>query len=314
MNFKQFIRDYFTFTRNERKGIIILLVLIFILAVANKMIFYFEKPGKLDEALFDSAKHALALYNDSINSSVSTSLDDREPPRSVSNADSRGSGTDKAQNTKSSTEIQLFKFDPNICSDEDFLNLGFSDKQTAAIRKYIDKGATFKSKADFFKIKVITEKQKEELASWIFIGDTGQLHVNKVTIGDSFMVELNSADSISLEKLPGIGKTLAKRIVKYRDLVGGFYSVDQLKEVYGLNESTFGEIRSKLKIDKALLKKIDLNFADNNELARHPYIKKALAGRIVKFRSRYGSINDFSVLKDSMILTSEEYERLKPYF
>jgi DNA uptake protein and related DNA-binding proteins len=313
MKFRQFVRDYFAFTRNERKGIIILLVLIFVLAVANKMIFFFEKPGKLDVALFDSAKHVLANYNDSINSVLSASSDSGEQIKIFGENTKKNNSAGNDEKGKSSIEIQLFKFDPNVCSDEDFFKLGFTEKQTAAIRKYIEKGVTFKSRADFFKIRVITDKQKEQLASWIFIADTEQLHSNKVEDDGSFVVELNSADSLALQKLPGIGKILSKRIVKYRELLGGFYSLDQLKEVYGLSEPTFEKVKSKLKLDRTHVTKIDLNFTDNNELAKHPYIKKVLAGRIVKFRSRYGSIKDFSILKDSLILSSEEYERLKPY-
>ena len=67
MNFKQLIQDYFTFSRNERKGIVVLLILIFLLAVANKLIFYFEKPAKIDVALMDSARNQLGLAIDSIN-------------------------------------------------------------------------------------------------------------------------------------------------------------------------------------------------------------------------------------------------------
>jgi len=61
MNFKQLIQDYFTFSRNERKGIIVLVVLIFLLAVTNKLIFYFEKPAKIDAALLDSAPFLIQI-------------------------------------------------------------------------------------------------------------------------------------------------------------------------------------------------------------------------------------------------------------
>ena len=71
MNFRQIIQDYFTFSRNERKGIVVLLILIFLLAVANKVIFYFEKPEKIDVVLLDSARHELGLVIDSINQPVS---------------------------------------------------------------------------------------------------------------------------------------------------------------------------------------------------------------------------------------------------
>ena len=70
MNFKQLIRDYFTFSRSERRGVIILVILIFLFAVANKFIFYFEKPPEIDAALLDSARHELGAFNDSVNQQI----------------------------------------------------------------------------------------------------------------------------------------------------------------------------------------------------------------------------------------------------
>jgi DNA uptake protein ComE-like DNA-binding protein len=102
--------------------------------------------------------------------------------------------------------------------------------------------------------------------------------------------------------------------VKYRDLLGGFHSAKQLKEVYGLEEQVIAQIEDMLIIDRTKIRKLDLNFADANELYRHPYLKKGLASQIIKFRARNGSINDLVVLRDSMILNIDEYNRLKPYF
>jgi competence protein ComEA len=206
-------------------------------------------------------------------------------------------------------------FDPNKSTDNEFLRLGFSDKQITTIRKYIDNGGFFRSKADFFKIRVIAEKQKRNLNDWIVIEPTqkakhseGNLAVKTTTL------EINSADSIQLKQLPGIGSILSKRIVKYRDLLGGFYSIAQLKEVYGLTEQTIALIEEKVKVDVTQIKKIDVNFADANELSRHPYLKKSLASKIVKFRTKNGSIRDLAILRDSMILNIDEYNRIKPYF
>lgn len=312
MKFRQFVRDYFTFTRNERKGIVVLLLIIFVLAVANKMIFYFEKPARLDEALFDSAKHELAQFSDSVNLNMQKlkSLEYRVAEGS-SSGNTRNVDKVKSPITPTSAN-QLFKFDPNKCSDEDLSRLGFSGKQIAAIRKYIATGAVFSNKEDFFKIKIITEKQKTDLASWIEISNSDSKPVleNKKAVA----LDINSADSIALEQLPGIGKILSKRIIKYRDLLGGFYTKDQLKEVYGLSESTIVQIEKSITINRSGIHKVDVNFGDLSDLSRHPYIKKNLAIKIIKFRSRYGNISDLATLRDSLILTNEEYLKIKPYF
>jgi DNA uptake protein ComE-like DNA-binding protein len=360
MNFRQIIQDYFTFSRNERKGIVVLLVLIFMLAVANKVIFYFEKPARIDAALLNSASRELGAFNDSLNQKEvmktvfffnpntidSVALDSLNIPGLIKlnllKFRSKGGKfytktdfrkiygvTDElfkqvsafllvenesiAKKNKNS-DTELFLFDPNKTSDSEFLRLGLSDKQITTIRKYIDKGGAFRDKADFFKMRVISENQKRILADWIVIESVQKAEPNgNVTIKTS-TIEINSADSIQLKQLPGIGSVLSKRIVKYRDLLGGFYSVSQLKEVYGLTEQTISLIEGKVTIDLARIKKLDINFGDANELSRHPYLKKNLASKIVKFRTKNGSIQDLAILRDSMILNIDEFNRIKPYF
>ncbi|BBE19282.1 glutamate synthase [NADPH] large chain [Aquipluma nitroreducens] len=360
MNFRQIIQDYFTFSRNERKGIVVLLILIFLLAVANKVIFYFEKPAKIDIALMDSARHELGQVIDSINQQEtsqklflfnpntidSLGLDSLDIPTSVklnllkfrnsggkfyTNADFRKiyGMTEQLfnkvspflllENKSTSQKVGIstpdyFPFDPNKATDDEFFRLGLSDKQVATIRKYLDKGGVFRSKEDFFKIRVISSNQKNNLADWIVITGLQKVIPEKNLATKTTAIEINSTDSIQLKQMPGIGSVLSKRIVKYRDLLGGFYSISQLKEVYGLTEQTISLFESKITVDISKIKKLDVNFADLNELSRHPYLKKDLASKIVKYRTKHGSFRDLTILRDSMILNIDEYNRIKPYF
>lgn len=359
MNFKQLVQDYFTFSRNERKGITILLVLIFLLAVANKVAFYFETPAKINTVLLDSASHELGLINDSINRNLplrklflfnpntidSIALDSLDLPESTkfnllkfrrkggkfySASDFRRiyGITDQVfariesylqfKNERrlpipSVQTKELFVFDPNKATDDEFLRLGLSVKQIAIIRNYQNKGGIFKNKEGFFRMWGLRDDQKKALSNFIVIEGIKDSHTEKVAL-KSLSIELNSADSIQLKQLPGIGDKLSKRIVKYRDILGGFYSVAQLKEVYGLSEQTILQLQDKVTLDITKIRKLDVNFADVNELSRHPYLQKNLARQIVKFRTKNGSIHDLAVLRDSMILNIDDYNRLKPYF
>lgn len=360
MNFKEIIQDYFTFSRNERKGIIILLIIIFVFAIANKTIFYFEKPAKIDTALLDSTSSELGLLSDSINRQPfqkrlfsfnpntidSVSLRCLDLPESVkmnllkfrkkrgvfySNTDFRKiyGVTDSIYNRMSpylqfknenhslpehSPKTELFVFDPNKASDDEFLRLGLSGKQVATIRNYQKKSGSFKNKEGFFRMWGLREDQKNVLSGYIVIEGADHFQTDAKSSIPISRIDLNTADSIQLKQLPGIGDKLSKRIVKYRDLLGGFYSVNQLREVYGLSEQTISLIADKVTIDITNIRKLDVNFSDVNELSRHPYLKKDLARQIVKFRSGYGSIHDLIVLRDSMILNIDDYTRLKPYF
>jgi competence protein ComEA len=360
MKFKQLVKDYFTFSRNERKGITILLILIFLLGIANKMIFYFEKPARIDVNLLDSASRRLGTVSDSLNQKVvfrklfqfnpntidSLALDSLDLPVAVklnllkyrnssgkfySVADFKRiyGVTDSIytriepylfvdSNTIAQTTVSerpdLFLFDPNKATNQDFQRLGLSEKQIKTIRNYLGKSGSFRSKDDFFKIYGLSEQQKLILSDYIRIEANPEESRTKEELVPEIRIELNSADSVVLEQLPGIGEKLSKRIVKYRDILGGFYSLDQLHEVYGLNEQTIKGIEGFITVDVSKIRKLDLNFSDLRELSVHPYIRKDLAQKIIKFRSLHGSITDLSVLYDNMILNIEEYNRLKPYF
>lgn len=360
MNFKQLVRDYFTFSRNERRGITILLVIIFLLAITNKLIFKFETPAKIDPALLDSARVRLAELNDSVTASYpgrklfafdpnridSLALDSLSIPESVKRNllryRSRGGKfhspedfrklygmTDlifnqvapflniqgsRKESAAGVQETQLFRFDPNTASDDEFRRLGLTPRQITTIRNYQAKGGAFKSKDDFFRIYGLTEEQKRRFADYLQIETTRNAE-NRTEIREpeNLLIELNTVDSVQLEQLPGIGVKLSRRIVKYRELLGGFYSVNQLYEIYGLSEEAIHKIENKISINENKIRKLDLNFSEVGELARHPYLKKNLATRIVRFRSKYGKINNPEVLRDSMILNIEEYKRIKPY-
>ena len=104
------------------------------------------------------------------------------------------------------------------------------------------------------------------------------------------LLNLNSCDSASLEALPGIGPVLSARIIKYRNLLGGYVSADQLKEVYGLPEETFDMISSRVFTDSLSVRKIRINEADYKELIRHPYFQESEVSAILKYRELKGKI------------------------
>ena len=360
MNFRQLVQDYFTFSRNERKGITIVLVIVFILAVGNKIIFYFETPAKIETQLLDfQKKDGTLLAGDSItatkkekklfsfnpNTIEAEALDSLLLPEGIKKnmlkyRDKGGryyNGNDfrkmygvtdsiygqvasllvfeskTARPVQEKKQSELFAFDPNTSTDSDFLRLGLSEKQIQGIRNYQAKGGSFRKGEDFMKIYSLSAAQKNALAPFIEIKEKERGGAEKEKVAVDLHIDINVADSLELMKLPGIGTKLSKRIVKYRDLLGGFYSMDQLNEVYGLSEQTIDQIKGMLLVDSSKIRKMDVNFADWNELSRHPYIQKTLAREIVKFRTKYGSINETSVLKDSMILNPEQYLRLRPY-
>ncbi len=126
-------------------------------------------------------------------------------------------------------------------------------------------------------------------------------------------LELNSIDSLSLTALPGIGPVLSSRIVRFRDLLGGFAAVEQLREVYGLPEETYLRISGMVTADRDLIEKIDINSAPFGELLRHPYIVRDDVVSILNFRENRGSISDWETIKENGLLDNSDNELLVYY-
>lgn len=126
-------------------------------------------------------------------------------------------------------------------------------------------------------------------------------------------VDLNSCDSALLESLPGIGPVLAVRILKYRNLLGGFASKEQLKEVYGLPPETFEIIKDKVIAGSGAIRKIAVNTAEYRELSRMPYLENYDVAAILKYRKLKGKVTKMEELTGNNILTEEKALKVAPY-
>lgn len=127
------------------------------------------------------------------------------------------------------------------------------------------------------------------------------------------IVELNTADTTILKKVPGIGSIFARRIVKYRELLGGFYSVSQLHEVYGIDEERYNTMKSWFSADLSLICRLIVNKVSTNDLQKHPYINYRQARIIGQLRKQKGKLTgweNFQLLEE---FTDADRERLTPY-
>lgn len=126
-------------------------------------------------------------------------------------------------------------------------------------------------------------------------------------------IDLNRADSSELIRLPGIGPVFAGRIVKYRELLGGYHRHQQLKEVYGLPEETVGLLQEKVFIDTAAVRKLDLQTATFRQLLRHPYLGYEEVRTIVRYRDLMGGISSINELIDNELITDSLWVKIAPY-
>lgn len=127
------------------------------------------------------------------------------------------------------------------------------------------------------------------------------------------VVELNSTDTTTLKRVPGIGSTFAKRIVKFRDLLGGFYSADQIREVYGIDEERYTSLRKWFTADSSLIIPIHLNHLTAKEIARHPYISYKQARIIENIVKRKGPIKNFGELSLLDEFNEKNSDRIRHY-
>ena len=127
------------------------------------------------------------------------------------------------------------------------------------------------------------------------------------------IVNINTADTSGFIALPGIGNKLAFRIVNFRDKLGGFYSIDQIGETYGLPDSVFRKIKPFLKLETNLVKKFNINTATKDEMKSHPYIKWNLANAIVEYRNQHGNFSSLEDLKNISLVTTDVFDKIKFY-
>ncbi len=142
--------------------------------------------------------------------------------------------------------------------------------------------------------------------------DTPNKHQTSSTF--SLTININTADTSQWKKLYGIGKVLSKRIVSFREKLGGFHSIEQLQEVYGLKPETFESIRPHLLLDSNYeIKKIDLNNSPVKEIVAHPYIDWDLANLIVAYRKQHNGFKTVYELRRTDLVNEKLYRKLAPY-
>ncbi len=216
---------------------------------------------------------------------------------------------------------KLFAFDPNTASKEKLIDLGFAPILANRVENYRGKGGKFSVKSDLMKLYGMDAALYTQLYSWIALPiekpsikreNKNEFVPSRKLATEKF--DLNQADSSQLISVYGIGSKLSTRILKYREKLGGFISIDQLAEVYGLDTTAANELKRKAYIQESFQPKaFDLNTAAEKELAAHPYIKYTLAKAITSYRFQHGSFKSIDELKQIAILDEPSFKKIKPY-
>lgn len=208
-------------------------------------------------------------------------------------------------------------FDPNKAGKKDLIGYGFSDAVADEMIRMRHQGLIFKSPADMFRIQGFDSALYLKIKRHIYFDPAVIYYYNQkfLTRNNKSMstIKINNADSADLLKLPGIGPVLSSRIIRYRNLLGGFYASSQIGEVYGVNDSLLAVLERYIEIDTVRLQKINLNTSNFYDLEKHPYINSYQAKAILSYRKLIGPFDSKQDLLNNYILPEENYFKLQPY-
>lgn len=284
-------KDFFYYTKSERRAIYVLLVLIFVLIVALVVV---SGDSSLPESV--------ASVPDSV---VCRSADPTASPT-------------------------LTVFDPNLADSAELIALGLPAHVVRNVLKYRQKGGSFPTPESFARIYGLTEAQYEELKPYIRISESfvrkparkksvttvreplrrDTLRWTKaVKYPEGTLVDANTADTTELKKIPGIGSGIARAIVGYRNRLGGFYTLEQLQEIKYITP----ELLRWFKLENDSVRPLDINRAGLDQLRAHPYLNFYQAKVIVEHRRKRGKITSLSQLSLYEEFTEKDLHRIAAY-
>ncbi len=208
--------------------------------------------------------------------------------------------------TESKTpQSELFKFDPNTVSTTDWQRLGITAKQAAIIKNYTAKGGRFRKADDLQKIYGLTKVDYARLSPFIIIPEE--------KAKPNVIVELNAADSAKLTTIDGIGGAFAKRIIYYRERLGGFIAKEQIKEVFGIDDLKYDEIKGQVKVDADRIRKININTITFDKLRLMPYLNYKQVNAIIEYRNQHGDYASIRDLQNIAIIDADILRKIGPY-
>lgn len=308
---KNNFKEYFNFSKKERTGIIVLLVLIFATIVIPYLLP--APPVQTDQAAFEKLRQQIA---------------ELETVNDPAEGENGQSGYYARAVEKRAAPAELFAFDPNTLPVEGWIKLGVRERTAQTIQHYLSKGGHFRLPEDLFKIYGLKKEEAERLVPYVqirtaepamgrvggrFVTDSGSGKYKKEGYAKPAVIDINTADTMAFIALRGIGSKLAQRIVHFREKLGGFHAVEQVGETYGLPDSTYQQIRQFLQCSPAAVRTLNINTADVDALRQHPYIRWALANAIVQFRGQHGAYQAVDQLLQINIVTPEILEKIRPY-
>jgi DNA uptake protein ComE-like DNA-binding protein len=317
---KDRIKDYFAFNKKEQRGLIILLGLLLLSLLINIFL-----PSLMPEKEFDITPFQTEVAE------FKASVEKLDSAREIKFKNYPKDMNEFKAPVLSAFLDSPFFFDPNKLSGKDWEEMGMDERIARNIMRYREKGGTFRDKEGFRKIYGMEDSVFAILSPYIRIAgaetksqtsryDSNEQKYNsyqentyKKYTPVSVIIELNSADSASLLSCRGIGPSFAGRIIRYRNLLGGFFKTEQLLEVKGMDTVRYNQFRNQVTVNPDLVQKIDLNRVTFKDMLRHPYFEYYLVKAVFSYKDEIKAFDSVGQLRKIPVMYEELYEKLEPY-
>ncbi|MBP7469608.1 MAG: helix-hairpin-helix domain-containing protein [Flavobacterium sp.] len=278
MNFK-IIKSYFKFSSEQRLGVFVLFAII----ISVQLAYFFTDF-----------------------SSVSNDSPEKEKWLSLQ------SQIDSLKQEKLDYVPKMYPFNPNFISDYKGYKLGMSVSEIDRLLAFRKQNKYVNSPEEFQAVTKVSDsllnaispyfkfpdwvKNKKEFREYKKYPNAAFAKKEKIVI-----IDINQATQEDLIKIYGIGEAISLRILKMKESLGGFVSMEQMKDVWGLSPEVIENLNSHFKVSALPdVKKVDINNASIKELSQFPYFNYQIARQIVTFRSMNGdfkNVDDLTKIK-----------------
>lgn len=293
-------RIYFVMTAEQWLGVVVLVVLV----VGTLMVVKRFQPPKEDETVWvnDSTKSQFADY--------------QEKQDSIRKAQWR--------RQRDTIAIRMQVFDPNTADSSTLVHLGFKPWQAKNMVKYRAAGGKYRKPEDLKKLYGMTDSMYQALTPYIYIA---REEVDSVAVDslrkDSLprweeenkdtILNLRTADTVELKMIHGIGSYRARQIVRYREQLGGFVSVEQVLEAKGMENVDADSLLAHFWIDSVKIEAMNVNSVGVQRLSRHPYLRFEQAQAIYELRRKKIRLDSIQQLQQIECISAETLEKIAPY-
>lgn len=293
------------FSRGQQIGIIVLLVLI-VAAIALNALLPCLLPAPADEN--DSTFVAeVAAFEQSL----------RDKPRPAWQSPFEARPTERAYAKSAPQPAELFEFDPNTLDSAGLVRLGLKPYMVERIAKFRNGGKRFRTAEFFVEFCHLPAEQGAQLLPYVRIADQPAPNKPQPTTDKPKKtythIELNAADTATLQQMPGIGSGRAKQIVAYRRQLGGFTRSEQLLEIKNFPPDVYAKIAPYLSVEPSGITKIQVNKASVERLKNHPYLTFYQAKAIYELRRTKGMLSSIDELKTLPEFDGYDFDKLQPY-